>query len=188
MSTQSKWPLCVDLDGTLIASDSLVESILHGIQNRLLGFFPILKSLLRGKAVFKRAISDKVDFPCARQPYNLELIKYIEDEKREGRKIVLATAADRRIADKVSKHVGLFDDVIASDGKVNLSGKNKGRILKEIYGNFTYAGNASVDIDVWKEADEAIVVNAGRSLVKKASKVSKVVGYYPPNKLEQDLL
>jgi 4-hydroxybenzoate polyprenyltransferase len=80
--------------------------------------------------------------------------------------LILCTAADRSIADLVASHVGLFCEVIASDGKINLAGANKAAALVSRFGKggFDYAGNSSADFDVWESASAAVVVNASPSV------------------------
>jgi apolipoprotein N-acyltransferase len=98
--------------------------------------------------------------------------------------LVLATAFDQKGAMLVANHVGLFDEVLASDGKTNLRGKNKLKVLTKRFGErgFDYAGNSSTDLAVWRGAREAIVVNASRLLANRAAKCAKLgptfnVGY-----------
>ena len=86
---------------------------------------------------------------------------------------MLATASDREMAMPVANHVGLFDEVLGSDGKTNLRGANKLKVLTEKFGErgFDYAGNSAADLAVWRGAREAIVVNASRALVKRAAQL-----------------
>src|SRR5205823_3354665 len=105
------------------------------------------------------------------------LIEFLHDEKRQGRALFLVTASDRSLAQKVANHLGVFDEVLASDGTTNLRGKTKGALLQARFGQtgFDYAGNSSVDLPVWAEARHAIVVNAGAQLTQRARKCSDVV-------------
>lgn len=48
-------------------------------------------------------------------PYREPLVDYLTVEKRRGRTIVLATAAQRSVADRVAAHLGIFDAVLAPD-------------------------------------------------------------------------
>ena len=73
------------------------------------------------------------------------------EQKRGGRVLILATASDIAMANPVARHVGLFDGVMASDGKTNLRHAAKLHALTEKFGprGFDYAGNSSVDLGVW---------------------------------------
>ena len=103
-----------------------------------------------------------------------QFLRFLREEKGRGRTLVLVTAADFRMAQPVADHVGLFGDVLASDGQTNLRGRAKGARLAERFGErqFDYAGNSRVDLPVWGRARRAIVVNARRGLAEKAARVT----------------
>jgi 4-hydroxybenzoate polyprenyltransferase len=168
-------PLCVDLDGTLIRSDLLVESSLALLARQPLAIFSMLGWLLRGKANLKRQIAQRVELDPAALPYNQELIAWVSEQRAE-RHVVLCTASDAKLATPVAEHTAIFDEVIASDGDVNLSGSNKAKALVERFGErgFDYVGNAPIDLAVWKHAHAALVVERGNTLSKAAAKVARV--------------
>lgn len=123
--SEKKPAIVIDLDGTLIKTDLLIESFLLLIKkNPLLAFAAVLW-LLKGKAHMKREIAKRVDLPVEHLPYNDDVISYIHRKKKSGHTIALATASYKRFANDVAHHLGLFDDVFASDGEVNLSGSKK---------------------------------------------------------------
>jgi hypothetical protein len=66
--------------------------------------------------------------------------------------------------------------VLASDGKVNLSGRQKLFALQSRFkqSGFDYAGNASIDLEIWKHANEAIVVNGRDKLLAQARSIASV--------------
>lgn len=168
-------PLCVDLDGTLIRSDLLVESALALLAHQPLAIFSMLAWLLRGKAHLKQQIAKRVKLDPATLPYNQELIVWL-NEQRTTRHVVLCTASDVELATPVAAYAAVFDEVIASDGDINLSGVNKATALIARFGDkaFDYVGNAPVDISVWKHANAALVVERGESLSKAAARVTTV--------------
>jgi hydroxymethylpyrimidine pyrophosphatase-like HAD family hydrolase len=96
--------------------------------------------------------------------------------KKAGRKLVLATASDLKMAQPIADHVGIFDEVLASNGKTNLRGENKLRALTEKFGErgFDYAGNASADFAVWRGSREAVVVNASQAVLREAANCTKL--------------
>ena len=167
-------PLCVDLDGTLVKTDTLLETLLLLLKQNPLYLLMLPLWLRRGKAYLKQEISRRVALDAASLPYNEALLDYLQEERAAGRKLVLATAADQRIAARIAEHVGLFDEVIASEGGTNRSGGGKLELLKERYGAFAYAGNADVDLQVWRGASEAVVVSPKRYLADKAREVTEV--------------
>jgi 4-hydroxybenzoate polyprenyltransferase len=168
-------PLCVDLDGTLIRSDLLIESALNLVRRNPMYALRFGGWLLRGKAHLKREIAARSEVDVALLPYEPRVIELLRTEDAQ-RKRVLCTASDQKFADAVAAHVGHFDEVLASDGVRNLSGANKGDTLRDRFGDrgFDYAGNAAPDLLVWRHARRAIVVNASPSLAKRAAQVAPV--------------
>jgi 4-hydroxybenzoate polyprenyltransferase/phosphoserine phosphatase len=172
----SQVPLCVDLDGTLLRTDVLWESMMKLIRRNPLHLFLVPLWLLRGRAHLKRQIASRVGVDAATLPYNRDFLDFLRGERRRGRTLVLVTAADRALAQSVAKHTGLFHEVLASDGETNLRGHTKASALAKRFGKsgFDYAGNSTTDLPVWKESRRAIVVNASESLARRAGEVTKV--------------
>jgi len=169
-------PLCVDLDGTLIKTDVLWESLMVLLKHNPFYIFAVPFWLLRGRAFLKKEIANRVELNPAALPYHPRFLDYLRTEHKKGRTIMLATASDELLAKRVADHVGLFNEVIASNGKINMRGHNKGRALAERFGKkgFDYAGNSSVDLPVWSEARQAIVVNASEQLAQRARQRTEV--------------
>jgi 4-hydroxybenzoate polyprenyltransferase/phosphoserine phosphatase len=172
-------PLVIDLDGTLIRTDSLHESVLQIMRDHPSSMLKIPLWLARGKATMKRRISALASLNPETLPYNQPLLEWLKEQKAAGRRLVLCTATDRSIAQGIAEHLALFDEVIATDGAVNLAGANKAAALEARFGagGYDYAGNSNADLAVWAKAREAIVVNAPRVLLDKVRQrftVSKV--------------
>jgi 4-hydroxybenzoate polyprenyltransferase len=161
-------PLAVDLDGTLILSDTLHECVIGLLKQSPLKIVPLVRSLPSGKAAVKRGVAKDVDFDPALLPYNQELLDYLRKEHASGRRIGLFTAADQSIADAVAAHLGFFDVVRGSDGVTNLSGAAKAAAIEVEFGSvFAYAGDSSTDLPVFARAASAILVGPKvRMLVK----------------------
>ena len=168
-------PLCVDLDGTLVRTDTLYESLIAAAQ-KWPGFLRALAALPAGKARFKAVVAELGPLDASLLPYNDALLAYLAKEKQEGTRLVLATAANRRIAEAVNGHLNLFDDVIASDEIQNLRGETKARVLTERFGKrgFRYAGNDRADLPVWREASSAVLVNTSSNVSKAAAGVAPI--------------
>lgn len=172
-------PLVVDLDGTLLHTDTLHESALQMLRDHPASTLKIPAWLASGKAQMKRQISAVAQLNPETLPYNQALLDWLREQRAAGRRLVLCTATDRPIAEGIARHLALFDEVMASDGTVNLAGANKAEALVARFGagGFDYAGNSSADLAVWAKAREAIVVNAPKALLASAQKkftVSKV--------------
>ena len=154
-------PLIVDLDGTIVRTDTLIEALLRLVAARpmlLLTLLPTL--LLRGRAAFKRRVAGAVRLDPATLAYNEDVVGLTQDARASGRPVYLATASDRGVADAVAGHLGLFDGVFASENNVNLKGEAKAALLAAKFGEagFDYAGDAEVDRPVWRRARRAIMV------------------------------
>jgi 4-hydroxybenzoate polyprenyltransferase/phosphoserine phosphatase len=168
-------PLCVDLDGTLVHTDMLVENFVVLLRDwKVLLRIPFW--LIKGKPRLKNELAKRTQIDPAVLPYCKELLDYLQVEKSRGRYLVLATAADRVVADRIADHLGIFDEVLASDGSVNLSGKTKGLTLCARYGErqFSYAGNGRSDLAVWESAGGAVLVNASSSISHAALRATKL--------------
>jgi apolipoprotein N-acyltransferase len=169
-------PLCVDLDGTLIKTDLLWESLARLLRRNPFQLLPVLLWWARGRAFLKQQLVRRVTIDPAALPYHEPFLAYLREQKAAGRKLVLVTASDRDMALPVANHVGLFDEVLGSDGKTNLRGANKLKALTGKFGErgFDYAGNSSVDFAVWRGAREAIVVNASAAVLKLAAECTRL--------------
>ncbi len=174
-------PLVVDLDGTLIHTDTLHELTLQLLRHKPYLILAIPFWLICGRAFLKYKLAGIVDIDVSLLPFNNELIDWLKSQKGLGRKLVLCTATDVSIATAIAKHINLFDEVLASDGKVNLAGGNKAKILVEKYGDkgFDYVGNCSVDLLVWDKSKLGIVVNGSKCLVHQASAVTQIEHVIP---------
>ena len=174
--------LCVDLDGTLIRSDLLLESLLLLLkQNPLYLFATVLWLFRGGKARLKEEIAARVTLNPAALPYNNELIDWIRTERASGREVWLCTAANERLANQVAQHVKLFDGVMASDPRHNLAGQNKADQLVERFGRgeFDYCGNERRDLAIWHCGRSAIVVNGSAALEREARAAMTVAKVFP---------
>jgi 4-hydroxybenzoate polyprenyltransferase len=171
-------PLCVDLDGTLLKTDLLYESVLALLRINPLYLLLLPWWLMRGKAALKQEISRRVELDPAFLPYDERVLELVR--AHDGSR-TLCTASDHRLAEAIAVHLQLFDTVIASDGVRNLSGGHKAEALVQRYGirGFDYAGNARIDLQVWRHARAAWVVNAPASLARAAARVAEVAGQLP---------
>jgi len=175
-------PLCVDMDGTLLRTDTLLESILVLLKRSPLALLQLPFWVLRGRATFKQEITRRAPLNAASLPLSPELVAHLRVEHQAGRRLLLVTGADKEIGLVVGEHLGLFEEVLGSNGTINLSGRHKAEFLVERFGKrgFDYAGNAPVDLAVWAEARKAIVVNGDQGLVRKAESVCEVDKVFPP--------
>lgn len=174
-------PLCVDLDGSLVMTDTLIELLLICIKKRDPRLLRLPAWLAKGRAFTKQRLALLRVLDPKLLPYNPDILKFLQAERRRGRTLVLATAADISIAQRVAGHLGIFDQVIASDGVHNLSGRAKGTKLKQLFGNkgFDYLGNEPRDAAVWRHAKHALVAGPFPAAIRAAKRVAIVTEVFP---------
>jgi len=158
-------PIFVDLDGTLIRSDLLWESLFLTARQQPATLWKVFGWAAAGKARLKAELARNIDFDPALLPYRPEVVEALRVAKGEGRRIVLATGANERLAHAVADHLGLFDDVMASCDAINLTASRK---LERIAGEcdergFEYYGNSHEDVCLLDAATEATVVAPDRA-------------------------
>jgi len=183
-STDTCRPLGVDLDGTLLATDALWESLLIFIKTKPHCVLSLPFWLFKGKAYFKRQLALHVKLNPASLPYRENVLAFLKKERAAGRGIILATAADDYVARSVADHLGIFTEVFASDGETNLSGAQKLAALKKYSGDggFDYIGDAGVDLPLWQAAHRAYLVEPSAPLLNKARRVATVGGVFSEKK------
>lgn len=163
-------PLCVDLDGTLVATDTLHELALGLLRERPALVFALPFWLVGGRASLKARLSQEVALEVRDLPYREPVLEAIREARDAGRETVLVTAADRAVAEAVASEVGLFDRVLASDGADNLKGETKAQSLAAAFGEgaFEYLGDATADLPVWAAAGGASPVAPSERLLERA--------------------
>ena len=168
VNPESSLPLYVDLDGTLIKSDLMFESMLLLVKQNLLYFLLIPFWLLKGRANLKHQLAQRIEVPVERLPLNGEFLAWLQEQKNNGRALTLISASNQDSVSKVSEHFALFDAAIGSDATTNLKAGNKLACIQEInVGGFAYAGNSSADLPIWSAAQQVVMVNCSDALVKR---------------------
>jgi 4-hydroxybenzoate polyprenyltransferase len=170
MPAQGLLPLCVDLDGTLLQTDTLHEGLMQLLRRQPLRVVQLLLAVGRGKAIFKQAVTRATALDPATLPMNEDLLAYLHAQKAAGRPLALFSAADKSVVGAVADHLGLFEYAQGSDGTTNLSGADKLAAIRKRYGDdFIYAGNARVDLPIWLAAKGAIAVTSDDNLASDAA-------------------
>lgn len=163
----SNTPLCVDLDGTLVKSDTLLDTAMALWRKDPFSPLRWPAWVAKGKAELKRELTSRVELDVEHLPYNEPLLEYLRQEYAAGRRIFLATAADAGLAKRIAEHLGIFEGVLASDGTVNLAGSNKLAAFEERFPDgFTYIGNAMPDRPLLRRSIQPMVANPHWRLVR----------------------
>lgn len=188
---QAEPPLVVDLDGTLVRSDLLLESLFLALRRSPRLLLKLPGWVMQGAAACKRHLIQAGMPEVATLPYRSELVELLRAEKQRGRRLVLATAGDQALADAVSAELGFFDAALGSDGHSNLAGAAKARRLVASYGEqgFDYAGNSWRDQAVWTASRQAIVAGHHAGLAQAVRIHTPVVQEFrdPPGRWKQYL-
>lgn len=171
-------PLCVDLDYTLLATDVLAEQIVQFIRKNPLNILKIFWFLAFGKHNLKRKLNERVEISPEELPFRKEILGFLNEEKKKGRKLVLITASLYRIGAKVNDYLGLFDKVYGTQDNSNLRGKNKAKFLVETFGEkgFDYLGDSLYDVPIWKKANKSFIVSNSPILIRKVAKFENFGG------------
>lgn len=156
----AKRPLVIDLDGTLIHSDMLWESIVLFLKKNFLRAWQLPLWLFLGKAGFKERIANEVELDPAALPYDQAVLALIAQARAEGRRVILATGTQRRFAEQIGAHLGLFDQVLATGDGINFTSHNKAQELCRLFGErgYDYVGNSRADLPVWLACEGAVSV------------------------------
>lgn len=169
VEAQADLPLAVDLDGTLVRCDLFFEAILRLVFTTPWRIPLLAAWFMRGRAYVKQRLAESQDFDASLLPYDERVLGWLREERARGRTLALATASDRRAAQRVAEQVDLFDHVFASDGAVNLKAARKAERLAQAFPQgFVYAGNERADMAVWRAASRAVVANAPAGLSERA--------------------
>src|SRR5437899_952011 len=94
-------PLVVDLDGTLFKADSGFESLLHCLTKTPSFLLSLLKALIRGRHHLKAVLATHSQIDLKKIPISKEVLQFIENHKRTGRKTIIATGDNERFANEI---------------------------------------------------------------------------------------
>jgi 4-hydroxybenzoate polyprenyltransferase len=169
-------PLVVDLDGTLLRTESSIESVLVLARKHPLSLLKLPLWLVSGRACLKQHLAQIAMPDIPTLPFRQSLLGYLREQKRAGRRLVLATAADRLLAQEVVAELGLFDLVLASEQGTNLDPQRKRERLVALFGDrgFDYVGDGRGDYPLWSSARKALLVSPSRRLARDVAAVTPV--------------
>lgn len=171
-------PLTVDLDGTLLLTDTLFEALAEHLRRRPLWAMWQLIQLPFGIAKVKDRLTKGIELDVDRLPVNEQVLNYCKRSKTDGREVWLVSAADQKMVDRVAARFGIFDRAIGSDGQTNNKGSAKGRLLtREAPDGFEYVGDSPADYKVWKSAALSSHVGKGEKRRRAMEKMGFTVAH-----------
>ena len=171
----AKLTLVVDLDDTLIRTDSLFEAFWFACTAKWYTPLITTAALVRGPLALKERLAKVASIDPARLPYNDDVLEVARDWRERGGRVALVTASVQPVADAVAAHLGLFDEAHGSKDGINLKGSYKARFLKDKFGSegYAYIGDTVADIPVWELAAEAVTVNPSKSFRTRVEALGK---------------
>jgi 4-hydroxybenzoate polyprenyltransferase/phosphoserine phosphatase len=168
-------PIVVDLDGTLVLSDTLHETAAIALFRNPLGLARSLATLSKGRHVLKAALAKEVDVSQEILPLREDLVEWLRERAAEGHALHLCSAADQTIVDKVAQRVGIFSSATGS-ATTNLKGKAKAAYLSERFPDgFIYAGDHAVDMPVWQASQGIVLAGVSDQVARRAKSLGKPV-------------
>lgn len=178
-------PLVVDLDGTLIKTNLLFEAVNRFCIRHPFQFFRLFIWLYKGKRFLKTYLAKFSDLDPAFIPYNQSVIAWLQEQKEQGRYLILATENHKKFAQLIANYLGFFDEVLATTGKLNLKASSKRDLLLNYFGEsgFDYLGDCTADLPIWMSADRAYIANPSKHLIKKLQVQNKPVHVLKENTL-----
>lgn len=167
--------LVVDLDETLIRTDSLFETFWSACTSKWYTPFVAASALVRGPLALKQRLAEIASLDPSRLPYNEEVLDVVRGWRERGGGVVLVTAALQSVADAVAAHLGLFDEAHGSRDGTNLKGARKAEFLQKKFGaeGYAYIGDAVADLPVWEFAAGAVTVNSNESFRTRVEALGK---------------
>lgn len=160
-------PLVVDVDGSLVSGDLLVEGMARMIARDPLKLLALPGWLARGRASFKHRVARAAELPPETLALNAAVQGEIADAKAQRREVWLASAGDATVVGPLAEAVGAAG-FFASDGRINLAGEAKAATLVGRFGEagFDYVGNERRDLPVWRRARRCAGVGLGARLAR----------------------
>lgn len=176
-----KRPLCVDVDGTLIATDLLYESLLAAVKNSPLVMLLVPFWLMHGLPSLKRNLAARGRLDANQLPLNVELVQHLQRVADEGTPIVLASASDQTLVGDLADRLGFVHEALGTTLGVNLKGDAKAAALSKRFEaqGFDYIGDSRVDLPVWKAATSVGIVSRSQELTKKFQALYPQGDVYP---------
>lgn len=170
--------LAVDLDGTLVNTDTLFEALAERLRRRPLWTLWQMIQLPFAIANVKARIQreGRIDIPTL--PVNAQVLAYCLQSKAEGRPVWLVSAADQGIVTQLAEHFGVFDRAVGSDGATNNKGSAKGAFLQKVAPEgFEYVGDSRADLKVWVKAKAASLVGGGDARARAVEKMNVSIAH-----------
>ena len=159
--------VCADVDGTLLATDLLYESLLVALKRRPWVLFVIPFWLLQGRAVLKARLAEQATaLRFDNLPLREEVVAYLKQQRERGCRIILASASHHTLVAGIARRIGSIDSIVASDEHANRKGTAKAEAIEAHIGqqSWSYIGDSRADFSVWSRARHQVCVSSSSAL------------------------
>jgi 4-hydroxybenzoate polyprenyltransferase/phosphoserine phosphatase len=159
-------PLVLDVDGTFLKTDMLLETFWHALGRRPIKCLAICFRNFGNRALLKQELATIAPLRTDLLPVNPQIADLAARSIDLGRDVIFASGSDQTLVTQLAHDHGFSDKVFASDGEVNLTGSRKANALVAAFGKggFDYAGDNAVDRPIWQVAENAILVGNHRQI------------------------
>jgi 4-hydroxybenzoate polyprenyltransferase len=166
-------PLVVDLDGTCVKTDLLLEYLLALLRKSPRYLFLLPFWLAKGRSHFAREVVRRASLDVSLLPYRLELLDYLKQQRAQGRSIVLATRNDAQLTWQLADYLMLFDETLASGNSPKESQRDR---LVRRFGEkgFDYATSGRSEIAILTSARRVILVHPSLRAEMSVARVAQV--------------
>ena len=166
-------PLVVDLDGTCVKTNLLLEYLLALLRKRPPYVFLLPFWLVRGRGHFTREVVRRASLDARLLPLRSELLDYLKQQHAQGRSIVLATGNDAQITWQLADHLMLFDEILASG---NLPDESQRDRLVRKFGEkgFDYATCGRSGLAILLSARKVILVHPSPRAETSVARIAQV--------------
>jgi 4-hydroxybenzoate polyprenyltransferase len=174
-------PLCLDVDGTLTAARPAHEQLLWFVKHAPRTLLSLLSGRGARRAAFWSAVATGSRIAVESLPYREELIDWLRAERAGGRRIVLLTNNDRRTAERIAEHLGIFDEVLDAQPLARDAATDWRAALLARFGSggFDYVTANPTDEAVWSVARGTVVIG-GSELAGQVARHSTVLRVFTP--------
>lgn len=155
--------VCADVDGTVLATDLLYESLLVAVKRQPWIVLLVPLWLIRGRSFLKARLAERaVGLGYDQLPVHDEVVEYLQTKARAGCRIVLASASHHALVAGVARRLGCIDSIVASEEHFNCKGSAKATAIEGHVGGepWSYLGDSSADFAVWKRASHQVCVTS----------------------------
>ncbi len=152
--------LYVELDHTLLATNTFLESILLLVKRNPLFLFCILIWACRGLDHCQKQIAKRIHLDVTNLPYRQHVMTRLREEYEQGRVLALLSGWNLEIAQAVSKHLNMFSLIALRSDLRHFSSPQYQTALdtQAGQGGFIYMTHSQAEHQIWKVAQEVILV------------------------------